>query len=294
MILVVGARGQMGGAIARRLLAEGAAVRAMSRDPGKLGALKEAGAEVVAGDLRDPASLARACTGADRLVTTAHASGGAGDNAPERVDGEGNRHLIDAAREAGVGHVVFISNSLARSDSPVDFYRLKAATEDYLKASGLDYTIIRAAPLMDLMVTLFGEPIAQGQTARIFGGGANPISIIAIEDVARFAVLALRDPRARNRTITIGGPEARTTRQVAETVARVTGKPLALRAFPLPMMRTMRVVLRPFNPVFARRMDQMIVLDTSAQRIDMGDILREFPVPLTRLEDYVRARYGAA
>ena len=291
MILVVGASGQLGGAIARLLLAQGETIRAMSREPEKLGALKADRAEVVAGDLRDPASLTRACAGVDRLVTTAHASGGAGDNAPERVDGEGNRHLIDAAKAAGVQHVVFISNTLAAPDSPVDFYRLKAATEGYLQASGLDYTIIRAAPLMDLMVTLFGEPIAQGQTARIFGSGANPISFIAVEDVARFAVLALREPQARNRIITIGGPEARTTRQIAETVASATGKPVAVRTLPLPMLQVMKVVLRPFNPVFARRIQQMIVLDTSKQQIAMGETLREFPVPLTRLEDYVRGRY---
>jgi uncharacterized protein YbjT (DUF2867 family) len=294
MILVVGASGQLGGEIARRLLAEGEAVRAMSREPGKLGALKAAGAEVVAGDLRDPASLARACAGVDRLVTTAHASGGAGENAPARVDGDGNRNLIDAAQVAGVGQIVFISNTLARPDSPVDFYRLKAATEEYLKTSGLAHTIIRAAPLMDGMVTLFGEPIARGQTARIFGGGTNPISFVAVADVARLAVLALRDPRARNRALTIGGPEARTTRQIAETVAQVTGKPLALRAFPLPMMRVMKLILRPFNPVFARRMEQMIVLDTTPQQVDAAETLRDFPLPLTRLEEYVRARYGGA
>ena len=293
MILVVGASGQLGGAITRLLLAAGEPVQAMSRDPQKLAALKQAGAEVVAGDLRDPASLARACAGADRLMTTAHASGGAGDNAPEQVDGAGNRHLIDAAKAAGVQHVVFISNTLAHPDSPVDFYRLKAATEEHLKASGMAYTIIRATPLMDGMVTLFGEPIAQGQTARIFGSGTNPISFIAIEDVARFAASALREPQARNRTLTIGGPEAHTTRQIAELVAQATGKPLAIRALPLPLLRAVRPVLRPFNPVFARRIAQMIVLDTSNQRVEMADMLREFSLLLTRLADYVEERYKA-
>ena len=144
---------------------------------------------------------------------------------------------------------------------------------------------------MDVMVTLFGEPIAQGQKARIFGSGANPISFIAIEDVARFAVAALREPQARNRVITVGGPEARTTRQIAEMVAKVTGKPLAVRALPMPMLRVMKVVLRPFNPVFARRIEQMIILDTSKQQIAMDETLREFPVPLTRLEDYVQGRF---
>ena len=103
MILVVGASGQLGGMIARQLLAAGEPIRAMSRDPEKLGALKAAGAEVVVGDLRSGLAGPRLCR-VDRLVTTAHASGGAGDNAPERVDGDGNRNLIDAAKAAGVQH----------------------------------------------------------------------------------------------------------------------------------------------------------------------------------------------
>lgn len=294
MILVVGASGQLGGTIARQLLANGEAIRAMSREPEKLAELKASGAEVVKGDLRDAETLARACAGADRLVTTAHASGGAGDNAPERVDGVGNQNLIDAAKAAGVQHTVFISNTLAAADSPVDFYRLKATAEEYLKASGMAYSILRAAPLMDLMVTLFGDPVAQGQKTLIFGSGANPISFIAIDDVASFAVRALRQPEARNRTITIGGPEAHTTRAIAETVASVTGNPLAVRALPMPLLRAMKVVLRPFNPIFARRIEQMIVLDTSQQVIAMDEILREFPVALTSLEPYVRRRYNVA
>lgn len=292
MILVVGASGQLGGTIARQLLANGEAIRAMSREPEKLAELKAAGAEVVKGDLRDAASIASACAGVDRLVTTAHASGGTGDNAPELVDGAGNKILIDAAKAAGVQHTAFISNTLAAANSPVDFYRLKAAAEEYLKASGMTYSILRAAPLMDLMVTLFGDPIATGQKSRIFGSGTNPISFIAIDDVAGFAVRALRQPEARNRTIEIGGPEAHTTREIAETVARLTGKPLAVRVLPMPLLRTMKVALRPFNPLFARRIEQMIVLDTSHQVIAMDEVLREFPVTLTRLEFYVRRRYN--
>lgn len=189
---------------------------------------------------------------------------------------------------------MFISNTLAAADSPVDFDRLKAAAEHYLKASGMAYSILRATPLMDLMETLFGDPIALGQKPRIFGSGTNPISFIAIDDVASFAVRALRQPEAGNRIITVGGPEARTTREIAETVASVTGKPLAVRALPMPLLRAMKVVLRPFNPIFARRIEQMIVLDTSRQVIVMDETLGGFPVSLTRREPYVRRRYNAA
>src|SRR5689334_17922493 len=109
-ILIVGAGGRLGGVVARRLLAEGTPVRALSRTPAKLADLRALGADVVAGDLRDPGSLARACAGVDVVLAAAHAFvGNAGGNVPTAVDDAGNRHLMDAAQAAGVRHFVLTS-----------------------------------------------------------------------------------------------------------------------------------------------------------------------------------------
>src|SRR5579872_3719215 len=102
MILIVGASGRLGGTVARRLLAEGRPVRALSRAPERLADLARPGAEVVTADLRDPASRARACAGTRMVLAAAHAVVGKGDNQPRAVDDAGNRALIDAARAAGV------------------------------------------------------------------------------------------------------------------------------------------------------------------------------------------------
>src|SRR6185437_9726545 len=137
MILVVGARGRLGGLVTRRLLAEGHTVRAMSRTPGKLADLAHAGAEVVAGDLRDSASLMRACQGIDTVLNAAHAFDSQGDNTPHTVDERGGRQLIEAARSTSVNHVVMMSIHGARADHPIDLFRCKYATEQALKTSGL-------------------------------------------------------------------------------------------------------------------------------------------------------------
>ena len=60
----------------------------------------------------------------------------------------------------------------------------------------------------------------------------------------------------------------------------------------MPLMRVLRLVLRPFNPVFARRIEQMIVLDSTDQRVDSSAALRAFPLPLTSLDAYVQRRYA--
>ncbi len=102
MILIVGASGKLGGEVARRSLAEGLQVRALSRAPARLKELSDLGADVVAGDLRDENSLARACQGVETVFAAAHSFTGNGTNSMAQVDDAGNRLLIDAARLAAL------------------------------------------------------------------------------------------------------------------------------------------------------------------------------------------------
>src|SRR5437660_9268967 len=109
MILIVGASGRIGCTVAKHLLAQGKAVRLMTRNPSNLVHLKQQGAEVVSGDLRNPASLLSACEGVEQVLAAAHALTGKGDNNPQTVDDAGNRQWIDTARAAGAKHCVFLS-----------------------------------------------------------------------------------------------------------------------------------------------------------------------------------------
>ena len=149
MILIVGASGKLGQAVARRALQAGRAVRALSRQPEeRLIELKAAGAEVMAGDLRDPDSLRRACAGVTHVVASAHAILGRGAERSALVDDRGHRDLIDAAKAAGVAHFCYISVRGASPDHPAASVRYKYAVEQYLRASGLPFTIVRPAPFL--------------------------------------------------------------------------------------------------------------------------------------------------
>jgi nucleoside-diphosphate-sugar epimerase len=136
MILVVGATGMVGEMIVDGLLDHGKRVRALVRSPEPAASLGARGAETVLGDLKDRASLDRACAGVDILITTANSASRGGDDNPETVEEQGNRSLVDAARAAGVRHFVFTSALGSALDSPVPFLRGKAIAEQYLTASG--------------------------------------------------------------------------------------------------------------------------------------------------------------
>jgi uncharacterized protein YbjT (DUF2867 family) len=128
MYLVVGGTGRLGSAVTRRLLASGKPVRVMTRDPSRGAALAHCGAEIVQGDVRDAASLVPACRDVERVLDAVQGLEGKGANTPRTVDGVGNQQLIDAARTVGARHFVFVSVVGARSDHPLEFWRMKYQT----------------------------------------------------------------------------------------------------------------------------------------------------------------------
>lgn len=288
MILIVGASGRLGSVVAERLLAQGKAVRAMTRTPPTLAHLRQQGAEVVSGDLRDPASLLRACQGVEQVLAAAHALDGKGDNNPHSVDDMGNRQLIDAAKAAGVNHFVFVSILGAIPDAPVEFFRIKYHTEEYLRESSLSFTIIRPSAFMDLWAQFIGQPILERGKTTIFGRGNNPINFVAVEDVARFVFAALDGAGAGKRVIEVGGPENLTLNQVAEIFERASGRQAKKRHVPLPMMRVMSILLQPVNPAVSRLIRLGILMDTAKLCYDMTETARAFGIQLTRMEEIAR------
>jgi len=196
--------------------------------------------------------------------------------------------LIDAARAAGVKHFVLLSILGASPDAPVEFFRIKYRAEEYLRASGLSFTIIRPSAFMDLWAQLIGLPILEQGKTTIFGRGNNPINFVAVEDVARFVCIAFENSRTRNEVIEVGGPENLTLNQVAETFERVSGRQAKKRHIPLPMMRAMSILMQPVNPALSRQIRLGVFMDTANLCYDMTETANAFGVRLTPLEEIAR------
>ena len=192
--LVVGATGLLGPEICQRLTAAGQQVRALVRstaDENKRKVLQELGVELVDGDLKDAASLARACTGVPAVISTASStlSRQAGDSI-ETVDHRGQLALVEAARRAEVERFVFVSFRENR-DIQFPLTAAKRAVERALAASGMAYTVLQASYFMEVWLTpALGFDAAHGK-ARLYGDGNQPISWISYRDVARAAAAAV-------------------------------------------------------------------------------------------------------
>lgn len=288
MILVAGSTGILGSEIVRRLLGRGQKVRALVRqssDPGKVDALRSAGAEIARGDLKEPDTLRAACSGVRTVISTVSmiATGRATDSF-EATDSVGTRQLIDAARVAGAEQFIFVSVDTSRfPDSPL--MTAKREVEEYLKRSGLTYTILHPSAFMEVWFgpMLFADP-AVG-TAKVYGEGTHRIRYVATADVAELAAQCVGNPAAVNAVIPFGGPEPISQRDAVKLFEEEFGKPFSVTEIPEHALEAQwKGTENPMEKTFAGLMLGV------ARGLDAGmePPFDKFPMQLTTPREFVR------
>lgn len=254
-ILVVGSTGELGGAVSRKLLAAGVPVRAFGRNRTKLDYLRSLGAQVVEGDLLDSRCVLRACDGVKQIFTSANNALGHGSTSPNRVDLPAHRNLCEAARQTGVGRLLYVSGRGPNATCAVDFFRLKHRIGLLVQDSGVPYVVFCPTVFMETWAgRLLGDTIRRTGVAVLFGDGKRVSNFIAIDDVADFAVRILQDESIRNEIIEVGGPSNMSFADVATCVERELKITAKRRLIPVPVLRLGAIVLRPFSEVKARMM----------------------------------------
>jgi len=222
-ILVTGATGQVGGAVARRLLERDHAVRALVRDPAspRAQALAAGGATLVRGDLSDHASLVAAAEGAEVLFLVTTPAAGVDVEAQQGIA------MVDAAKAAGVGHVVFSSVADAQNATGIPHFDSKQVIEEHLAASGLSYTAVAPAFFYDNVLFPWNQQaLAAGRWAQALPAD-RPLKMISVADIAAFAVHVIEHPTAfANEHIDIAADEL-TGLQMAAALTSALGRPVA-------------------------------------------------------------------
>ncbi|KWT62805.1 nucleoside-diphosphate sugar epimerase [Streptomyces albus subsp. albus] len=220
MIVVTGATGNIGRSLVDHLLAEGAAVRALTRDPERAGLPAEA--ETVRADLTDPASLGPALNGADALFLNLAAGGG-----------DAARAVVDAAVKAGVRRIV-LNSSIAVSEGPQDNFlaRMHGAVEDAVRASGLEWTFVRGGAYAANALQ-WAEEIREGGVVRDPHPGAAT-SPVHEDDLAAVAGAALLDTTGAHagQAYVVTGPASLTREDQVAIIGRVVGRPTRVEMIP--------------------------------------------------------------
>jgi uncharacterized protein YbjT (DUF2867 family) len=215
MIVVTGATGQIGSEVVRQLAEKGEKVHPLIRDPKKAAALSHPNVMFVMGDLTDPKSLDAAFKGAQKLFLLTSA-------APNQVELQHN--AIEAAKRAGIQHVVKLSAMGANKDAQVNLGRWHYQTEEELKKSGMKWTILQPHFFMQNVAMMAGSIKGQGAIYAPVKDGK--LAMVDLRDIAAVAVAALTEPGHEGQTYVITGGEALSFQDVARQISEATGKPV--------------------------------------------------------------------
>jgi len=230
MFVVTGATGNTGSVVANALLDAGQKVRILVRDATKAQALSARGAEVVVGELSDPAALGRALSGATALYLLSPP-----DPKSEHFLAERASMLsaaANAAKNANLKHVVFLSSVGAQHAEGTGPIRSVHAGEHALRAAGLSATFVRAASFVDNWASVL--PIAEKDgVLPSFVPAALTFPMVDTRDIGRTAAQALLDGPRGVRIIELSGPSDVNANDVAQAASKILGRPIKVAEAPL-------------------------------------------------------------
>lgn len=235
VILITGATGQQGGAIARELLAKGRKVRAMTRHPEgeKAAALKRLGAEVVAGDLNDAASIERALKGAwgAFAVQNTWEAGVQGEE-------EQGIRFAELARRAGIQHLVYGSVQSADRKTGIPHFDNKARVEEKIRSLGFpSVVVLRPVFFMENWTSPWFLPGLQEGALAIGVRPETKLQMVAVADIGAYGAWAFENHASLNgRAIDIAGDE-RTMPETAAILGRAMGRELRFVSLPIEEVR---------------------------------------------------------
>jgi uncharacterized protein YbjT (DUF2867 family) len=275
LVLVTGATGKQGGAVARHLMEHGFRVRALTRDPDKAAArsLAAQGAELVRGDMDDIRSVEPALRGAYGVFSVQNFW----EVGYEREVREGIA-LADAAKAAGVEHFVYSSVGSAHRRTGLSHFESKWEIEEHIRASGLPATVLRPVFFMDnwempmLRTSILGGTLAQPLSPD------RAFQQIAVDDIGAFAAMVFgRRDEWLGRAIDLASDE-RSMADVAQTFGRVIGRPV----------RYVQVPWEQFRQAAGEEYERMYRwFEDVGYDVDIAALRRIAP-QLTTFEQYLR------
>jgi uncharacterized protein YbjT (DUF2867 family) len=318
VILVVGATGQVGSLVVRRLRAGGAPVRALVRDPATAGDLAATGAELVVADLGRPETLDAALKGVDAVVATANAIAPIRKGDSATVVESGYAELVRRAARAGVRRFVLASVPETPLDERVPLAATKRHTEQLLRESGMSWLSLRMPPFTEVWLALAGSEIPLRGEQRTTLGRAYPtmrrfrrvtgrtverrgLMVVPGPTSARQAFLSVHDaaaalaaatrPGTGEGPVDLGGPEVLAWTDVARIFERVLGRRVRVVSQPAALFAVLQRLFTPVAPSLAGVMGLDRLIATSESDWDTTDTAMRFGLDHRRtVEEILREK----
>lgn len=255
MILLTGGTGFIGRALTRHLVENGQRVRILLRPSPRTPSLPTGvPVEVAVSSLGDVRGLRAALHGVDTVYHLAGGEAEGGRANLQAIDIDGTRNLTQAAADARVERIFYLSHLGADRAAGFPVLKAKGIAEEYVRKSGVPYTILRGSLLFgpgDGFTTGLSMllSIAPG-ILPLPSKGETLVQPLWVEDLVTCMVWALDNPETVNKTFDVGGSEYLTLRQVAEAVMDATRQPRLLVNFPTQIMRGITLFMEAIFPRF--------------------------------------------
>jgi uncharacterized protein YbjT (DUF2867 family) len=282
MILITGSTGFVGRHLVKRLVAQGEKPRCLVRSQQKANqTLPIDKIEVALGDTTRLGTLEPAMQGIDTLVhsafITADLKEGPGVSY-QGVNVEGTRNVVEAAQRAGVKKIVLVSGLGTRPDKPGSYMQGRYLAEQYVKESGLAWSILQPSIQFGEHAAFFkglADLIRSAPVVPIIGTSQRRFQPIWVEDVAECLIQQARDPSRTSKTYVVGGPEQFTYAQILDMLANAVGKKRLKAPMPMPIAylgAAMMQTVLPKPPVTTAA----LTLFTFEQTTDLNAVERDF------------------
>ncbi|TJW05509.1 MAG: NmrA/HSCARG family protein [Mesorhizobium sp.] len=233
-VLVTGATGQQGGAVARALLSRGHRVKALTRklDSDAARALASAGADVVSGDLGDTASVVKAASDVDTMFLM-------GNSYEAGMEAETRQGIIaaDAAKAAGIGHLVYSSVADADKKTGIPHFESKYLVEKHVTGLGIPYTISAPVAFMENIVAPWSIGALRQGTQAFAMPPKRVLQLVALAHIGAFvAALVERREQVFGKRFDFAGDELSGEEQ-AKILSQAIGRPIAYQEIPIEAAR---------------------------------------------------------
>ena len=244
MIIVTGASGYVGSHITRKLVEQGKSVRAVIHNrerEDQEGRLKGLDIEFAEADVTRPETLSQAFSGGTAVIHTVAIAIEKGGRKYETINYQGTVNVVEAARAAGIQRLINMAQLGADSRLPYRFLASKGKAQEYVAASGLEWTAFRPSVIWgpeDEFANTFARLVPI--TPIIFpivGDQQAKFQPVWVDDVATCVSKALDDPQTIGHEYELGGPETLTLEEIERRTLKAVGANRIMVHFPMPLLR---------------------------------------------------------
>jgi uncharacterized protein YbjT (DUF2867 family) len=244
----------------------------------------------VEGDIHRRETLTRGVSGCDAVIHLVGIIREVGKDTFRTVHYEGTRNVVDAAQSAGIKRLIHMSAEGTKPSALSQYHKTKFSAEEYLKSSGLNYTIFRPSMLFgpgDKNFTVLARMIKKAPFIPVIGKGKYKWQPVSVRNVAELFVLALENSKAENKTYEVRGPEVFTFNQILDTIMEVIGITKLKVHVPVGIARPIIYLLERLLPSPPITSDQLtMLLENYDHHTD--DVLMDFNINLIPFEKGLR------